>query len=535
MERWPLLLDAVVGIAADLSLDSVLGRIVETAGRLVDARYAALGVLGHDREDRLRTFVHHGLSDDVVTQIGHLPRGHGLLGLLIDRPEPLRLHDIAEHPASYGFPPHHPPMHSFLGVPVRTRDRVFGNLYLTEKRDGVDFTEQDERIVVALAAAAGVAVENALLYEEAARREKWLAATAEIAALLSRGGPTHTALLTVAERALDVAEADAAWIVAVEDGLVVPQAVAGPGLDLGRMSSLSVESSLAGEVIATAEPLSVDDLTAHGRAAGLCTVGGLPALGPGVLVPLRSSVGVEGVLALGWLPDNATRWHAVDPALPASFAEQAALTLEVARSREDQARLVVLEDRDRIGRDLHDLVIQRLFAVGLGLQGAARMVRDAEVEGRLERAVDDLDATVRDIRRTIFALAASPGSADVQSEITRLVDAAAQALKFRPSLEFRGPVRSRVSAELAPDLLAVLREALSNASRHADASHVQVLVAAGDELVLTVSDDGRGIPEGTVESGLGNMRHRAEQRGGTFTVTSAPARGTTLAWRVPLS
>jgi signal transduction histidine kinase len=534
VERWQLLLDAVVGMAADRSLDSVLSRIVRTASALVDARYAALGVLGNGRGDRLRTFVHHGMEHDVVTRIGNLPRGHGLLGLIIDRPEPLRLHDIADHPASYGFPPEHPPMHSFLGVPVRTRDQVFGNLYLTEKAGGADFTDQDERIVVALAAAAGVAIENAQLYDQAVRREKWLSATAEIAGVLSSGRPTHTALQTVANRAQDVAEADVAWIVSVEDDLLVPQAVAGSGLDLGNMAAVPLAGSLAGEVARSGEPLSVERLTEHSRAVGLTTVADLPELGPGILVPLRSSVGVEGVLALCWLPENADRAHALDPALPTSFAEQAALTLEVARSRDDQERLALLEDRERIARDLHDLVIQRLFAVGLGLQAVSRLAGDTEVHQRLGRAVDDLDATIRDIRRTIFALAASPGSADVQSEISRIVDAAAQTLKFRPSVEFRGPVRTRVPDAVAPDLLAVLRETLSNASRHADAAHVRVLVSVGEELVLSVADDGRGIPEGTVESGLGNMRHRAERHGGSFEVRSGAGAGTTLTWRVPL-
>ena len=183
-DRQRLLLDAVVTMAADLSLDGVLARIVTIASNLVDAQYAALGVLDV-RRDRLRTFIHHGMTDDQVAEIGELPSGHGLLGLIIDQPEPLRLSDLTAHPASYGIPPGHPPMSSFLGVPVRIRDRVFGNLYLTEKAGGVDFTEQDESIVIALAAAAGVTIENARLYEEAAQRQEWLSATAEIAAVLA--------------------------------------------------------------------------------------------------------------------------------------------------------------------------------------------------------------------------------------------------------------------------------------------------------------------------------------------------------------
>ena len=215
--RLRLLLDAVVTMAGDLSLDGVLSRIVSIASRLVDAKYAALGVLGAGPERRLRTFIHHGVGPEAVAKIGDLPTGHGLLGLIIDRPEPLRLHEIAEHPASYGFPPDHPPMSSFLGVPVRIRDQVFGNLYLTEKAGGGDFTEVDENIVVALAAAAGVAIENARLYEEAAQREAWLAATAEVIGQLSRADDDADPLQTVADRAREVARADAAWIVSGRD------------------------------------------------------------------------------------------------------------------------------------------------------------------------------------------------------------------------------------------------------------------------------------------------------------------------------
>ncbi len=230
--RLRLLLDAVVAMAADLSLDSVLSRIVTIASRLVDARYAALGVLGEGPGRRLRTFVHHGMDDETVVRIGDLPSGHGLLGLIIDRPEPLRLHDIAEHPDSYGFPRHHPPMHSFLGVPVRIRGRVFGNLYLTEKAGDVDFTADDQEVVIALAAAAGVVIENARLYEEAAHREMWLKATAEIIAQLA-AREAGDSLRTVAERARAVARADLAWIVAgpAADELEV---VAVSGVDVPR-------------------------------------------------------------------------------------------------------------------------------------------------------------------------------------------------------------------------------------------------------------------------------------------------------------
>jgi signal transduction histidine kinase len=533
-ERLRLLLDAVVTMAADLTLDGVLARIVTAASSLVDAQYAALGVLdvGHDR--RLRTFVHHGMSPVQVSEIGDLPTGHGLLGLLIDDPRPIRLHQISAHPASYGFPPNHPPMDSFLGVPVRIRDKVFGNLYLTEKRGEGDFTTEDEAVVVALAAAAGVAIENARLYEEAERRQLWLTASAEITALLIDPQTNGSALQTVADRAREVAQADVAWVVAGTDvDSLVLQVVSGLDTDLEAMRALPLDQSLASMVVRTREPMSVSDLGDDPRALDPGSTLGWPRLGPALMVPLSSASGVEGVLALAWFPEHAAVFEIADPAMPASFAEQAALAIQVARAQGDQERLAVFEDRDRIGRDLHDLVIQRLFAVGLSLQGAGRRVVDPDVQRRLSTAVDDLDETIKDIRRTIFALGTLGHSEDIQAEATRLVDRAAATLKFRPSIQFEGPVRSLISAEVAPDLLAVLGEALSNASRHAEATKVEVVLAATDGIRLTVVDDGVGIPDDAAESGLGNMRDRARKHGGKLTVDSAAGRGTTISWVVP--
>ncbi|GAA1537486.1 GAF domain-containing sensor histidine kinase [Nocardioides humi] len=479
--RLQLLLDAVVTISADLSLDGVLSRIVAIASRLVDARYAALGVLSAGRRRRLRTFVHHGISDEVAAEIGDLPTGHGLLGLIIDRPEPLRLHEIAEHPESYGFPPHHPPMSSFLGVPVRIRDQVFGNLYLTEKAGGVDFTADDEEIVVALAAAAGVAIENARLYEQTAARETWARATAALAQLLADPDPADDVVARLADQARELAAADTAWV-------------------------------------------------QIGPAAGPETAG---EDGPVLRVPFAPSAGVDGMLCLAWSPEHEDSYHALDDSLVKAYAEQATLSLQLAEAREDQRRLAVFEDRDRIGRDLHDLVIQRLFAVGLGLQGATRQIDRPEVAARIEQAVDDLDATIKDIRRAIFGLSSLDTAGDVQAEVTRLVDRAAATLKFRPSLRFEGPVRTLIPDDLAPDLLAVLAEGLSNASRHAGASAVEVVVEAGDDIVLTVRDNGRGMAGAVTESGLANIRVRAEQRGGSLAVVSVPDGGTTLIWSVP--
>jgi GAF domain-containing protein len=452
-QRLRLLLDAVVSMAADLSLDGVLTRIVEIARGLTGARYAALGVLDEPPKKGLRTFVHHGMDPDLVEKIGALPTGHGLLGLLIDKPEPVRLHDIAAHPVSYGFPPGHPPMSSFLGVPVRIRDQVFGNLYLTEKAGGVDFSQEDEEIVVALAAAAGVAIENARLYEEARRREEWLAATAEISGLLARNQAGEESLQLIADRAREVAAADVAWIVVGSVDELAVRTISGPPVSAADLDNVSLDRSLAREVLRTGEPITVEDLAGDSRAVTMSHIEGWPPLGPAIMVPLRTDDVVVGTLALGWEPDHADRFHEVDARLPASFAEQAALALQVLRSKEAERRLAVFEDRDRIGRDLHDLVIQRLFAVGLSLQSVSRISDVPQVTSRIDAAVDDLDATIKDIRRSIFALGANEGSADLHTELTRIVDRAAATMKFRPSVEIDGPLRTLVADDVAPHLL----------------------------------------------------------------------------------
>lgn len=506
---WESLLDAVVSMAADLSLDSVLTRITEVASDLTGARYAALGVLESGPRRRLRTFITHGMSDKQVSEIGDMPTGHGLLGHIIDHPAPLRLKDLVDHPGSYGVPPNHPPMHSFLGVPVRIRDKVFGNLYLTEKPGG-DFTEVDEQIVVALAAAAGVAIENARLYEEAATRERWMEASAEVRGLVSTAETPEAGLKAVAQRARTEAGADAVWFFI--------------GADPDRLR------------LGFAEPagITLDDAVDDAvRTAARTGVARRVEEGAAIVAPLVSGARCEGVLALVWDQSRHEQIYDLDPSVPAGFANQIAQSFQLARSHADEERLALFEDRDRIGRDLHDLVIQRLFAVGLSLQSTASMVDLPAARERIDAAVDDLDATIKDIRRSIFALGSSEDSADFQAEVTRMVERSAETLRFRPTLRFEGPVRAMVTPEIAPELLAVLAEALSNAAKHAQASAVAVVVVADNGLTLTVADDGRGIPADVAESGLSNMRQRAERLGGTFTIRTGPPVGTTLEWSVP--
>ncbi|MER5337719.1 GAF domain-containing protein [Micromonospora sp. NPDC002717] len=529
-ERLRALLDAVVGISTDLDLRSTLQRIVEAACELAGARYGALGVIGQDR--MLHDFITHGIDAELHAKIGDLPHGRGVLGLLIDDPRPLRMPDITQHPKSYGFPPHHPPMHSFLGVPVRIRDHVFGNLYLAEKQGGAEFTEDDEEIVVALAAAAGVAIENARLYALAHRRERWLAATAEITGVLLGEVRRTDALALVARRAREVAEAEVALVLLYD-----------PDAEEFTVEVVDGADEQAGALVGTVLPAAETSFAAavaegrHDQVADLAHAAPWPALlstGPAVVSPLATADTLHGVLVIAHRPDRLPVATDDDMALLGSFAGQAALAMERARGQEERELLVVLEDRERIARDLHDVVIQRLFATGLQLQSAAPMATRPELAKRINAAVDDLDATIKDIRRTIFELR-TPMSAALRTEIREAVEVAAESLGYRPRLELTGPIDSAVPDEVRPDVTAVLREALSNAVRHAQATRLTVAVRVdAGRVTLTVTDDGVGCDPAAARGGLVNLRERAERHGGEFEVRRAEPRGTELHWSVPL-
>jgi signal transduction histidine kinase len=528
-ERLSALLEAVVGIGSDLELSATLERIVVAACRLVDARYGALGVIG--RNGTLSEFITHGLSEAEHRRIGHLPTGRGVLGVLIKDPRPVRLPDIGRHEQSYGFPANHPVMRSFLGVPVRVRDQVFGNLYLTEKQGAAEFTESDEQIVVALAAAAGVAIDNARLYAAAGLRQRWLEATAEITNLLVGEVQRTAALQLVASRARDVADAELAAVMLYDEdrGEVTVEVVAtAAGDDVAhalRGTVLPVADTALDDALGGGRPVIVEDL---GKVAGWPMSSGAAAL-----VPLAASGVVLGLLAVA----HGRGGPSVDDSdvrLLTTFAGQAALALERARAQEEREMFVVLEDRERIARDLHDVVIQRLFATGLQLQSTARLAARPEVVDRIGAAVDDLDTTIRDIRSAIFELR-TPAAATLRADIRATVDAAAASLGLRPELVLDGPIDSAVPEQVRPDLLAVLRESLSNVVKHARASAVEVRVtASGDALRLVVTDNGVGAGAYDERSGLANMRERAGRHGGEFRVDQVEPAGTRVEWFVPL-
>jgi signal transduction histidine kinase len=537
-DRMRGLLEAVVAIGSGLDLESMLRRIVETAVGLVDASYGALGVIGDDQ--RLAEFIPVGLSQEEIGRIHHWPEGRGLLGLLIDDPRPVRLASMAHHPASSGFPDGHPPMRSFLGVPVRVRDEVFGNLYLTNKRDGGEFTEDDEAVLVALGAAAGVAVENARLYEAARRQQRWIQASAEVTTRLLSGSAPSEVLADIARQALELSGADLAVLALPDDEgrrLTVTHAE-GDGADATRGLVLPVGQSLSGQVLASGEPMTSVDFAVDERAATAAR-GTMSQIGPAIVFPLGAPGNVRGVLTIGRLHGAA----AFPPAMAgvvASFAAQAGVALELASSRAEAERLSLYEDRDRIARDLHDHVIQRLYATGMSLEGTMPMITRPEVASRITNAVDAMDETIKEIRTAIFELQARSHAPDLRAEIVELVEEMTPVLGFAPSLRLGAGLGATIRSEVPEQALAALREALSNAARHAAASRVDVTVdvSPGGMLTIQVTDNGTGIPAGGRRSGLRNLAARAEKLGGELTFgpadTGAPSPGTKLEWRVPL-
>lgn len=526
-DRLDGLVEAMLVITSGLELDATLRTIVHTAIELVDAKYGALGVRGHDGD--LIEFLYEGIDESTREQIGHLPEGRGVLGLLLADPKPIRLENISHHPTSVGFPPNHPPMRTFLGAPVRVRDDVFGNLYLTEKADGQPFGEDDEVLLQALAAAAGIAIDNARLYEQARARQSWIAATRDIGTELLSGTDPARVFQLVADEVHKLSGAVATLVaIPVDPNLpgedtseLLVIASVGEVADMAQ-GPIPVQGTVIGDAFLQRTPLRFT-----GVDVGIGEYGG-----PTLVLPLRATDVVAGVL-IALRPTGAQSFSVGELDLMAAFADQSALAWELASTQHRMRELSIIADRERIARDLHDHVIQRLFAVGLSLQGTIARVRSGEVQQRLSSVVDDLQEVMQDIRTTIFDLN------DGSSGITRLrqrLDEAVGAFPgsgIRTSVQYSGPL-SVIDASLADHAEAVVREAVSNAVRHADCTTLTVAVSVDDDLTVEVHDNGKGIGADVTESGLTNLRRRAADVGGSFSVLAAPSGGTHLTWRAPL-
>ncbi|MDM4762071.1 GAF domain-containing protein [Galbitalea sp. SE-J8] len=523
--RLRALLRANQAVVEQLELTAVLRRIVDAAVELVGAQYGALGVISP--LGGLEEFLHVGMSDELAERIGHLPEGHGLLGALIDDPSPIRIRHLAEDPRSVGFPRDHPPMDSFLGVPVRVGEEVFGNLYLTN-RIGGPFTPEDEQLVASLAATAGFAIENARLFAETERRRAWAAAAADVtAAMLSAEQDDALAILT--EHVLELAEADTVAVI-VDDGADLRVAAsAGAGADLAG-ARVPRQGSLAAELIADARPALVDD--ASGRARPL---GDGRAIGPVLGVPFHAAGSPDGVLVVARASGRA-RFARSDLEMATDFAGRASIALELLRAKAAQQSMLLAEDRGRIARDLHDHVIQQLFGSGLELQSIAGSIESTEIARRLVPVVGRLDDAIAQIRTVIFALTPPTRSSrdGIRHRLIELASELASALPAAPSVSFAGPVDLAIAGDLADTVLAVAREALTNAAKHARADHTALsLTVTDDAVVLEIADDGVGIRSDR-RSGLANLEERAVRRGGSLTVATGES-GTTLTWIVPIT
>ncbi|MCF6743046.1 GAF domain-containing protein [Blastococcus sp. KM273128] len=529
---------AVLAAASGGQLEATLHEIVAVAVRHVDARYGALGVLTPDGS-ALDRFVTVGMDADDHRRIGQPPAGAGILGLLVQDPTPLRLDDLRAHPASVGVPPGHPPMRSFLGVPVRARDSAFGNLYLTEKRTGGEFTPADLEITRAMAAVAGLAIENARLLEHAEQRRAWSQAGTDLATALLSGRPTGEVLCAAADRVAELAGADAVGIlvpVPGDEGTLTITAAVGPDGADSEGVRIPLAGTRLGEAHRSGTPVLVDDVastppgTTHAPVIGEFT----DRYGPALYLPLGGPSPPTTLVALRVRARPPFDPAVLEPA--AAFVTHATVAMRLVRSQQRERRLQVQADRDRIARDLHDHVVQRIFATALALDRLGRSLGGTapDVAARIAGHVDELDGTIARIRTAIFELhGAQDSSSDaVRRRLAEVVRSVTDGQAVRPDLRVRSEVED-LPPDLAGDVVAVVRELVTNVVRHAGAARVTVSVALGDEVGVVVTDDGRGLPAVTVRSGLANLADRAERRGGRLDISTG-ASGTEIRWTVPL-
>ena len=530
--RAARLLDTGLALAAELSLPALLQRIVDLAVDLTEARHGALGVLSPGGSD-LSDFITSGLSAEQRAAIGELPRGLGILGVLIREPAVLRIRDIADDARATGFPPNHPPMHSFLGAPIRAHGRVFGNIYLTDKKGALEFTEDDEAAVLVLATQAGVAIANAQLYAELQQRERWLDSVREVTTALLSGDPGRKALQLIAQHARELGNADMATI-SVPDGQGLRIIVADGA---GAHDLLDVEVPLAGslsaEVIRTERTMIVTDASHSTLTQPMVSIAGV---GPMILVPLALRTSTAGVLAVGRVAGRPAFGSADTPLLE-SFADQASVALEYARAVAEISRLGMIEDRERIARDLHDGVIQSLFAVGIGLQGTAAVVGDPRLADRIQQFVSEIDRVIGDVRSYIFGLRPSVLTA---GNLTNTLEQLAHEVEERTGVTVIAEVDASLEDALADEsaqIVHIVREALSNMGRHSGATTCRVSVLRdAASAVIQIDDDGRGFDAASASRGMGmgNLMERAEAIGGHLEIESKPGSGTTISVRVPL-
>ena len=528
------LVRAALILTSELSLPTVLQKISDLAAELTDAEYAALGVIGPN--GRIHEFVTHGVTEEQRSLIGRIPEGHGLLGALISEARPLRLKRLQDDPRSIGFPPNHPPMQSFLGVPVAIRGRVFGNLYLTEKRGAGGFTQEDEDTAVKLAAHAAVAVENARLYFEAQMGQRWLTALNRVSKAILEGEDIDEVLRLVAGNARELVDAAVAAVATPrrEHELVI-RVVDGDHSETLEGLVFDSESSISADVIRTGEAVVIANAQEDARANHPFVQIG--EIGPAIFVPIAVRHRTFGTLAVCNHPDQ-RKFTQEDLTLVRTFAGQAAVAIEYSRAQEELRRLALVEDRERIAKELHDDIIQSLFAEGMALQASLAMLHDPDaMELRITQSVERIDRVIRDLRNYIFGL--QPGAAadrQLDRSLRDLAESFGEAAGVPIEVNTDARAVSRLAGRAA-DIIQSAREALSNAVRHSGASSIRVgLAASADEAILEIADDGKGFDVKSAEGrghGLGNLGARADALGATLEIESERGRGTWVRITIP--
>ena len=539
MDRLRAIVDAGVALASELSLDAVLKKIVETAAELTRAQYAALGVIDPTGL-ALERFIVTGVDPETQDAIGELPRGRGILGALIDDAEPLRLDNLADDPRSVGFPPNHPPMRSFLGVPILLRGVAYGNLYLTEKADGASFTDEDEELTTLLSSQAAVAIENARLYEAATRWLKQLESLNEISNALVSEVDLSRLLDLIAARLRELMHARIVLIaLPVTDGSLIVRATDGEGSDELRGTRLERETSKTGRVLERRRSERVDSLIDDiemdqeaGRKMGART---------GVFVPMMLRDRAIGVISAHDKEGGDVRFTDEDVRLAEAFAARAAVAVDLSeRVARDALRRVVGAqelERQRLARELHDETGQALTSILLKLKSFEDLGDPSSVAAAMGELRELVVTTLQDVRR--LAVELRPKALDdfgLVPAIERLVGTLREQTGIEVDLESRLG-RDRLPREIETTLYRITQEALTNVVKHAQAKHVSIVLIRRDGSVAAViEDDGRGITESAGDGlGLLGMRERIALVDGRLEVESSPGSGTTLSFEVPVA
>lgn len=511
-------------------LETALRETVQAGVAIIDCAYAALSVIGPGR--RTEYFVPVGVDPTLRSRIGRLPEHRGLLGVIVDDAEIVRLADIRLDPRFIDLPPEHPPVRALLGVPVMLRGRPAGGLYFSQPHGREAFDAADERAAQMIATAAANIIEKARTVAENARRDRWTTGAAELSRVLA-AAQHDSPLKLLAETLLDIADADLVAVVQPgpsEDTVVVSAAA---GHDAAKWDGriLPSATSPSAQVMRSGEGRRIDHLPDLELPE---SIQALLEVDAALLVPLTGTTKNRAAIAIARRAER-SRFTAGEMGMATMLAGQVGLGLELAELHAQRDRLALVEERDRIARDLHDHVIQRLFAIGLSMQSASMHATGRPAQ-QLRGSVDDIDDTIKQIRSTIYRLTTPIVSqqTSLRAQAERVLDDLELVLGFRPVISIDGPADFGVDDDIVDDCVAVLREALTNVARHAQATRASVTIKINtSSITLDVRDNGRGIGEISRRSGLSNIRIRAERRDGTLTVHSNGAQGTRLIWSIP--